>query len=603
MKNYFMGIFKRCLSRMGVLLWICGFLTQCHPPSKKQWGWDLVSGLVEEKPVWTASFSYPGRNQSLWKKEAVKRKIIQIVRDTEEELVLHIYGLTDVDIVREIARARDRGVSVKITGDRDRRYTDLESYQIPIHIWAGSGLYHPKVLVSDRRRIFTGTGNFTNQGLLTDYDSYLDTEVSPAQGTAFLDFVDGSRSGNLHSLGSLNFLNSPDNGLHIQKHILDSIRGAEREILYLIYTHYDPVVSFELVRAAKRGVRVEGIYNRPINPEGKYLARLLPRWGSAIYEEENEDRIDDGNFGLGGLLHHKTMIIDRKKLLSGSYNYSASARDGNREVYYFTEDRQLVADHIDEFLRVRSASKVYREPSENHLRSKIRSESTTPGDTSPTSEGNEVFATDPDLGSEPGSQPSPLVVEWGRGSFRSIGIRSMPSANLPYRAISSGLFAGGRFAIDEDYLESGDWFHWEGEPMESTDRSVRGGLGLFGIGGYIPNTKASLGSETGGKTRINLRESTNIRFAQGILWSGSGKLTQAPLTVQPNGVLQWGLSVDSLSEGQGVVFLQDDLGQIQRFFCYRRRNLGLKREFRFFLMENSLANPNGSKGRMADCGE
>lgn len=392
-----------------VLILSLAFLIYCKQANNSK---DLSAllGLVAEDNTWKVIFSYPGRNTSLQKREEAKKEIISIISETKRSLLIHAYGLTDEDIIKEIAKAMERSVEIKIVADSERNYDLLKKYKIPYAIWRGSGLHHIKVILSDHTRMFTGTGNFTTQGLLTDYDGYLSFRFSESMGKEFELLINEKYSYPLLSWNDFYFYNSPKNGRQIQKRILDEVRNAKRKIQFLIYAHSDPILSYELIRASKRGVFVEGIYDRPISDQGKILATLLPQTGSRIYEDENEDRIDDGIFGLGGLNHHKTIIIDDEILLSGSFNFSLNARDSNRELFYETKNAKIIEEFAKEFHRVKNSSRIY-----------------------PPS-----FLEVDELTSK-----SRFVFENGHGIFRSLGIRADSNFGN-FHPISSGLFAGSR---------------------------------------------------------------------------------------------------------------------------------------------------------------
>lgn len=410
---------KRLDLRRIIILLSLVFLSQCKQANDSE---DLTAllGLIPEDNSWKVLFSYPGRNTSLQKREEAKKEIISIISETKRSLLIHAYGLTDEDIIKEIARAMERSVEVKIVADSERNYELLKSYKIPYAIWRGSGLHHIKVILSDHTRMFTGTGNFTTQGLLTDYDGYLSLRFSESMGREFESLINEKYSYPLLSWNGFYFYNSPGNGRQIQKRILDEVRNAKRKIQFLIYSHSDPLLSYELIRASKRGVLVEGIYDRPISDQGKILATLLPQTGSRIYEDENEDRIDDGIFGLGGLNHHKTIIIDDEILLSGSFNFSLNARDSNRELFYETKNAKIIEEFTKEFHRVKNSSRIY-----------------------PPS-----FLEMDELTSK-----SRFVFENGFGIFRSLGIRADSNFGN-FHPISSGLFAGSRKTENLHWLTS-----------------------------------------------------------------------------------------------------------------------------------------------------
>lgn len=514
----------------------------CQKPNSTQL-LPFLYELIQPLPEWEILFSYPGRDTNPQLKNKVREKIIKIIQDTRNELILYIYGLSDELIIHELEKARERGVHIQIIADRERNYSLLEEKKIPYKIWSGSGLHHPKVLISDRKRIFTGTGNFTTQGLLLDFDSYFAIELpSEAYTKGLLEILEERNTLATYIAGVL-FIDSPRNGLHIQKWILDSIRGANHSIEYLIYSHYDPVISFELMRAAKRGVRVEGIYNRPIDPEGKKLATILPKYGSWIYEEENEDRIDNGSFGLGGLLHHKTMIIDKKILLTGSYNYSRNARDSNRELFLITMDPKIVHEHLKEFFRVKLKSKLYIE--------------------------NEPI------------EESFYFLEWGRGIFHSLGLLRQPIHHLSqpqtfsYGPISSGILSfpnSSRRNLPFNYYEL---YTWDGQlvretiPLNGITNTFLNGLGFIHP---VQRTQIlSWNTRVQGGLEFQIQEpprDLKYKWVEMVFWPLGGTFFSIPLHPIGNGYYRANIHSELFNQSTGMIFLREEEGNWRGLGCF-----------------------------------
>jgi phosphatidylserine/phosphatidylglycerophosphate/cardiolipin synthase-like enzyme len=56
--------------------------------------------------------------------------------------------------------------------------------------------------------------------------------------------------------------------------------------------------------------------------------------------------------GTSGLIHHKVMIIDRKIVITGSYNFTASAENTNDENLLIIYSPQIAELYLAEFARV-----------------------------------------------------------------------------------------------------------------------------------------------------------------------------------------------------------------------------------------------------------
>jgi phosphatidylserine/phosphatidylglycerophosphate/cardiolipin synthase-like enzyme len=52
-------------------------------------------------------------------------------------------------------------------------------------------------------------------------------------------------------------------------------------------------------------------------------------------------------------MHHKFTVVDRRIVLTGSYNYTTSATEANRENLVRIESYRVAGDYLAEFERLR----------------------------------------------------------------------------------------------------------------------------------------------------------------------------------------------------------------------------------------------------------
>ncbi|TGM98787.1 phospholipase D-like domain-containing protein [Leptospira dzoumogneensis] len=296
-------------------------------------------------------FSYPGRFVPIGKKRNVRDEILRIIRDTEVSIYMHIYSFDDPEIEAELIQANRRGVRLELMGELGKTYpVSLLPF---LKYWKGTGLQHTKVLVSDRSLVFIGTGNFTYYGLEQDHNGYLEFKMDRSEWGKFHSFLKEEYPFPVLKIAGLEFWNSPMEGNLIQNRLFDSVLSSKHSIRYLIFDHYDPILSSGFTRVDHGSIG--GIYNRPVDPEGEILSGLP---GIEILEDGNEDILDDPTIGKGGLLHHKTMILDDSEVLTGSYNYSLSARDSNREIFIRIRNERVSKEFQEEWENIKSKSKT-----------------------------------------------------------------------------------------------------------------------------------------------------------------------------------------------------------------------------------------------------
>ncbi len=93
--------------------------------------------------------------------------IAREISKASETIYLQAYSFTSKEIIRELIKAKDRGVKVKVLldasnlYDKDSRGYELAKYGIEVRIDKVSGIAHNKVIIIDKKKVITGSFNFT----------------------------------------------------------------------------------------------------------------------------------------------------------------------------------------------------------------------------------------------------------------------------------------------------------------------------------------------------------------------------------------------------------------------------------------------------------
>jgi phosphatidylserine/phosphatidylglycerophosphate/cardiolipin synthase-like enzyme len=127
----------------------------------------------------------------------------------------------------------------------------------------------------------------------------------------------------------------------VRRHILPELASAARTIDVAMYAFTDSDLAWALVRAHERGVRVR-IYLDGEQAAGRYSkSRFFAQRGLAVRYYRGE-----------GIMHHKFAVIDGRVVVTGSYNWTASAEERNRENALLIEDPVFAARYQAEFDRL-----------------------------------------------------------------------------------------------------------------------------------------------------------------------------------------------------------------------------------------------------------
>jgi phosphatidylserine/phosphatidylglycerophosphate/cardiolipin synthase-like enzyme len=111
---------------------------------------------------------------------------------------------------------------------------------------------------------------------------------------------------------------SPKGGC--QEAVVKELRSARREILVQAYSFTADPITFALVDAKRRGVHVEVILDKSNETERYSDLHILMEKGLAPLIDANH-----------AIAHNKVMIIDRKTIITGSFNFTNQAEQENAE--------------------------------------------------------------------------------------------------------------------------------------------------------------------------------------------------------------------------------------------------------------------------------
>jgi phospholipase D len=119
--------------------------------------------------------------------------------------------------------------------------------------------------------------------------------------------------------------------------IVSHIDQAKKSIYVQAYGFTHPDIINSLKEATKRNVNVEIILDSSNFSKKKLpLIRELEEVGIKIYKAK-----------VSGIAHNKIMIIDEKKVLTGSFNFTKSADARNAENILIVRDRRLVKKYLE----------------------------------------------------------------------------------------------------------------------------------------------------------------------------------------------------------------------------------------------------------------
>lgn len=151
----------------------------------------------------------------------------------------------------------------------------------------------------------------------------------------------------LPSTGTVEVFFSPNGGT--TEAVVQEIHSARQEIRVQAYSFTSKPIAKALIDARKRGVRIEAVLDKS-NATAKYSAATF------LYNANIPVMIDNRH----AIAHNKIMIIDRKTLITGSFNFTAAAENKNAENLLVIKGNQKLTDqYIHNYDVHREHSKPY----------------------------------------------------------------------------------------------------------------------------------------------------------------------------------------------------------------------------------------------------
>jgi phosphatidylserine/phosphatidylglycerophosphate/cardiolipin synthase-like enzyme len=268
------------------------------------------------------------------------------------------YSLNLWSIRDALIHAHQRGVVVRMVMESDNMDThevqQIQDAGIPVIGDQHEGLMHNKFAVIDRNEIWTGSMNFTTNGAYEDNNDlvrirsvevakqyikvfnemFVDNRFGPDARSATLDpsvTIDGTK---------LDIYFSPED--NVEAHLLTLLQEASQSIYFLAYSFTADNLGEAIRQRAADGLTVEGVMDD---------GQIDSNQGSE-YDPFQQAGLNVRRDGRPGLMHHKVIIIDQEIVITGSYNFSASADERNDENVAIIFSPDAARQYMQEFQKV-----------------------------------------------------------------------------------------------------------------------------------------------------------------------------------------------------------------------------------------------------------
>ncbi len=264
-------------------------------------------------------------------------ELVNAVEQARLSIDLATYSLDLWPLRDALIAAQRRGVRVRLVLEADNadvpEVLALQQAGIPLHTDTNPALMHHKFVILDGEEVWSGSMNLTVESAYHDNNNLLrlhNPQVVADFQREFDEMFTAGRFGSAslpdtpfptftlaEGRGEVYF--SPDDG--VLANILETVDGAQQEICLLAFSFTSDALGDLLLKKAEAGVRVQGVFD-----EGQARSNRGSEYGRLRAAGLNV-RLD----GNPGLMHHKVIVIDGETVITGSYNFSASAEKRNDE--------------------------------------------------------------------------------------------------------------------------------------------------------------------------------------------------------------------------------------------------------------------------------
>jgi phosphatidylserine/phosphatidylglycerophosphate/cardiolipin synthase-like enzyme len=254
-----------------------------------------------------------------------------------------------------------RGISVRLVveADHERRpqVLDLMAADIPIVADDRPPLMHHKFIVVDGQLVWTGSMNLTHRGIYTNNNNFIrirSTDVAADFTREFDEMFLEDRFGALSRMdtpfpylavadSAIEVAFSPEDG--VERRILNRLGQASTSVDFMAFSLTSDPIAEALLQAANRGIEIRGVVEAARAHDLGADVGELRAAGLDIRLDTNP-----------GNMHNKVMVIDRRVVVTGSYNFTQSAEEHNDENLLIIDNPALAGQYVRMFDQLYAAA-------------------------------------------------------------------------------------------------------------------------------------------------------------------------------------------------------------------------------------------------------
>lgn len=296
----------------------------------------------------------------------IAHAVVGYIDGTQQTLDVAGFEVDNRIITDALVRAVQRGVRVRLVTETDyigdSGVKALKAVGVPVvDDKRESALMHNKFMVFDRKAVWTGSMNFTENCAYHNNNNGLyipDAKLAENYNTKFSWFFDqhkfgGAPSKNDHIPNPLltladgtrveNYFSTHD---HVANHVIDAVKLARKSIHFLAFSFTHQGIEQAMLDKVAAGVEVSGVFEKTQTAAGHSAYFRMKDARLPVYLDGNPRN-----------MHHKVIVIDGEIVVVGSFNFSDSADKSNDENLLIIYNKAVAVKFEEEFRKVLDIAK------------------------------------------------------------------------------------------------------------------------------------------------------------------------------------------------------------------------------------------------------
>ena len=224
---------------------------------------------------------------------------------------------------------------------------------------ARSGLMHNKYIVRDGKSVLTGSLNFTHNGFFHNYNDLLiihSQDLAEAYLKNYIMLTDKYHrrkyGKNYRQITRSIKINETESVLplfslgvdNITDHLSREISQTRQQINFLIFAFSSRKISGYFEKQLLKQVKVRGIFDDSFE-----TVNITKSWQAVPFQALWKKGADVKYDNEANRVHHKLMLLDKRKVITGSFNFSLNAIRNNNENLLIIDSKKLNAQYQKRF--------------------------------------------------------------------------------------------------------------------------------------------------------------------------------------------------------------------------------------------------------------